>query len=177
MTKTTEAIRAIEGKPGLKMSYKKTEIMFIGLVSSANPTVPLGNERLIKVVGHFKYLGAICFADGKSVKELNSRIGKASAFRELDKDVARSKHRPGHQNKNFTMPVSFPHFCMHVSAGHSMRETRPDLMPLTAKTSWREFMQKYINGLSYRRGRGCNKGADYVEVSLESGCKCSSARC
>ena len=28
-------------------------------------------------------------------------------------------------------------------------------------------------GLDGRKGRGCSKGADYVEVSLESGSRCS----
>ena len=40
----------------------------------------------IKVVDHFRHLGAYCSADGSNTKELNNRIGKASAaFRELDK--------------------------------------------------------------------------------------------
>ena len=86
MANTTEAIRAITGKLGLKMSYKKTEIMSIGKASGSNPIFPVGNEGLIKVVDHFKYLGAFCSAGGTNVKELNSRIGKTSAaFRELDK--------------------------------------------------------------------------------------------
>ena len=86
MAKTTEAIRVMAGKLGLKMSYKKTEIMSIGRASASNPTVPLGDEGIIKVVDHFKYLGAYCSADGSNIKELNNRIGKASAaFRELDK--------------------------------------------------------------------------------------------
>ena len=43
-------------------------------------------DHLIKVVDHFKFLGAFCNSDGLNVKELNSRIGRASAaFRELDK--------------------------------------------------------------------------------------------
>ena len=85
MAKTTEAIRVMAGKLGLKMSYKKTEIMSIGRASASNPTVPLGDEGIIKVVDHFKYLGAYCSADGSNIKELNNRIGKASAaFRELD---------------------------------------------------------------------------------------------
>ena len=58
MAKTTEAIRVMAGKLGLKMSYKKTEIMSIGRANASNPTVPLGDESIIKVVDHFKYLGA-----------------------------------------------------------------------------------------------------------------------
>ena len=86
MANTTEAIRAIAGKLGLEMSYKKTEIMSIGQASASNPIVPLGNEGRIKVVSYFKYLGAFCSADGTNFKELSSRIGRASAsFRELDK--------------------------------------------------------------------------------------------
>ena len=86
MAKTTKAIHICAGKLGLKMSYKKTEIMPIGRASASNPIVPLGNEGNIKVVEHFKYLGAYCSADGTNVKELNNRVGKASAaFRELDK--------------------------------------------------------------------------------------------
>ena len=86
MAKTTEAIREIAGKLGLKMSYKKTEIMSIRRASISNPTVPLGNEGLIKVVDHFKYLGAFYSANVTNVKELNRRTGKAStAFRGLDK--------------------------------------------------------------------------------------------
>ena len=66
--------------------YKKTEIMSIGQASGSNPIVPLGNEGLIKVVDHSKYLGAVCSANGTNIKELNSRTGKAAAaFRELDK--------------------------------------------------------------------------------------------
>ena len=44
--------------------------------------------KLIKVVQlqHFKYLGAYCSSDGSNAKELNNKIGRASAaFRELDK--------------------------------------------------------------------------------------------
>ena len=87
MAKTTEAIRVIAGKIGLKMSYKKTEIMSIGLSSASSPMiVPFGNEGFIKMVGHFNYLGAFCSANGTNVKELNCRIRKASAaLRELDK--------------------------------------------------------------------------------------------
>ena len=86
MANTTEAIRAIAGKLGLKMSYKKTAIMSIGQASGSNSIVPLGNKGLIKVVDCFKYLGAFCSADGTNVKELNGRIGKASAaFSELKK--------------------------------------------------------------------------------------------
>ena len=36
MANTTEAIRAIAGKLGLKMSYKKTEIMSIEQASGSN---------------------------------------------------------------------------------------------------------------------------------------------
>ncbi|XP_072039784.1 uncharacterized protein [Amphiura filiformis] len=68
------------------MSYKKTEIMSISRSNVTKPAVHLGNEGLIKVVDHFKYLSAYCSADGSNVKELNNRIGKATgAFRELDK--------------------------------------------------------------------------------------------
>ena len=42
--------------------------------------VPMGDEGLIKVVDHFKYLGAYCSADGSNAKELNHRIGKASVL-------------------------------------------------------------------------------------------------
>ena len=73
-------------KLGLKMGYKKTEIMSIGQVSVTNPIVPLGNEGLIKAVDHSKYLEAFCSANGTNVKKLNNKIGRASAaFRELDK--------------------------------------------------------------------------------------------
>jgi hypothetical protein len=79
MANTTESIRVIVGKIGLKMSYKKTELMSIGQASPSNPSMPLGDDGIIKVVDHFKYLGAYCSADGSNTKELNSRIGKASA--------------------------------------------------------------------------------------------------
>ena len=83
MADTTEAIRATAGKLGLMMSFKKTEILPIGQVATV-PSVPLGNEGTIKVVDHFKYLGAYCSGDGSITKEFNHRIGKASgAFREL----------------------------------------------------------------------------------------------
>ena len=86
MAETTEAIRNIARKLGLQMSYKKTEILPIGCATTLTPVVPLGDEGNIKVVDHFKYLGAYCSADGSNTKELNNRIGKASAaFRELDK--------------------------------------------------------------------------------------------
>ena len=71
-------VRKTTGKSGLKMSYKKKEIIFIRQASKANLIVPLGNEGLIKVVDHFKYLGAFCSMGPTS----KGRIGKASgAFR------------------------------------------------------------------------------------------------
>ena len=86
MAKTTEAIRATAGKLDLQMSYKKTAIMSVGQASVPNPIVLLGNEGLIKVVDNFKYLAAFCSANGTNFKELNSRIGRASAaLRELYK--------------------------------------------------------------------------------------------
>ena len=86
MAKTTEAIRVAAGKLGLQMSFKKTEILPSQHQSSnTTPAVPLGNEGIIKVVDHFKYLGAYSSADGSNAKEINHRIGKASGiFRELD---------------------------------------------------------------------------------------------
>ena len=86
MAETTKAIRATEGKLGLQMSFKKTEILQIGRQPSKTvPSIPLGNEGITKVVDHFKYLGAYCSADGTNAKELNHRLGKASGtFRELD---------------------------------------------------------------------------------------------
>ena len=77
MAETTEAIRDIAGKLGLKMSHK-TKIMSIGQASVFNPVVPLGNEGIIKVVDHFKYLSA---ADGTNItNEMNNKIGKALSF-------------------------------------------------------------------------------------------------
>ena len=59
--------------------------MSIGRASVSNPIVTFGNEGLMKVVDHFKYLGACRSANGTNVKELNSRIGRALAvFKELD---------------------------------------------------------------------------------------------
>ena len=86
MAETIEAIRATAGKLGLQMSFKKTEILPIGLQPSKTvPAVPLGNEEIIKVVDNFKYLRAYCSADGTNAKELNHRLGKASGtFKELD---------------------------------------------------------------------------------------------
>ena len=81
MIKTTEAIREIAGKLGLKMSYKKTEIMSIGQASAFNPIVPLSIEVHIKVGEPLQVPRSFLH-----VKELNSRIGKdLAAFRELDK--------------------------------------------------------------------------------------------
>ena len=40
------------------MSFKKIELMSIGKSTSHNAFVPLGNEGKIKVLEHFKYLGA-----------------------------------------------------------------------------------------------------------------------
>ena len=92
MAETTEAIRTTAGKLGLHMSFKKTELMSIGKSTSSNPIVPLGNEGNIKVVEHFKYLGAFSSADGTNVKEINNRVGKAAgAFRELEK-VWKDRH-------------------------------------------------------------------------------------
>ena len=86
MVETTEATRATAGKLGLQMIFKKTEILPIQHQSSkTTPVVPLGNEGIIKVVDHFKYLGAYGSTDGTNAKEINHRIGKASGtFRKLD---------------------------------------------------------------------------------------------
>ena len=46
------------------------------------------------------------------------------------------------------------------------------------KTSWQKVIQKNISKMDLGCwGRGCRKGADYVEVSFRSGSKCSNARC
>ena len=83
MAETTEAIRAAAGKLGLQMSFKKTEILPIQHQSSkTTPAVPLENEGIIKLVDHFKYLGAYNSADGSNAKEINHRIGKHLAHSE-----------------------------------------------------------------------------------------------
>ena len=46
MAETTEAIPDIAGKLGLKLSYKKNDILSIGRASVSNPVVPLGNEGM-----------------------------------------------------------------------------------------------------------------------------------
>ena len=77
------------------MSFKKTELMTIGkstasaYTPSSTPIVPLGNEGNIKVVEHFKYLGAFCSADGTIGKEL-----KATELAELQ-DLSGSWRRYG----------------------------------------------------------------------------------
>ena len=99
MAETTEAIRVAAGKLGLQMSFKKTEILPIQHQSSkTTPAVPLGNEGIIKVVDHFKYLGAYSSADGSNAKEINHRIGKASGtFRRIGHGVERSVYQPKYQ--------------------------------------------------------------------------------
>ena len=83
---TTKAIRVTAGNFGLQMSFKKTEIMSVSQARVPNHIVLLGNEGHIKVVQHFKYLGAYCNWNGANTKKLNNRIGRVSAaFRELDK--------------------------------------------------------------------------------------------
>ena len=68
------------------MSFKKTEIMSVGHNPQKDVTVPLGDEGNIKVVDHFKYMGAYSNSDGNNTKELNYRTGKATGvFKELDK--------------------------------------------------------------------------------------------
>ena len=70
---TAEAIHATVGKLGLQMSFKKTEILPNGhQPSKSAPAVPLGNEGIIKVVDHFKYLGAYCSTDGTNAKNLTT---------------------------------------------------------------------------------------------------------
>ena len=44
MAETTETIGKYASKPGLTMSFKKTEIMPIGHHSNNDPTVHLGDE-------------------------------------------------------------------------------------------------------------------------------------
>ena len=86
MAETTVAIRTTAGILALHTSFKKTELMPTGKSTSPNPIVPLGNEGHIKVLEHFKYLGAFSSAGGTHVKELNNIIDKAAgAFRELEK--------------------------------------------------------------------------------------------
>ena len=59
--------------------------MSVGRARASNPSIPLGDEGIIKVVDHFKYIRAYGSADGSNSNESNNRIGKASAaFRELD---------------------------------------------------------------------------------------------
>ena len=100
MANTTEAIHATAGKLGLKMSFKKTEILPIGHSCTTPSIVPLGDEGNIKVVQHFKYLGACCSADGTNTKELNHRVGKAAgAFKRTRCGVERSIYQFEYQDE------------------------------------------------------------------------------
>ena len=86
MANTTEAIRATAGKLGFEDGLQENRDSANWSLLHNTPTVPLGDEGNIKVVQHFKYLGAYCSADGTNTKELNHRVGKvAGAFRELDR--------------------------------------------------------------------------------------------
>ena len=109
--------------------------MSIGQASASNPIVPLSIEGHIKVGEPLQVPRSLLH-----VKELNSRIGKAlAAFRELDK-VWRDRNINLDTSWNFTMTVSFPHSCMHASAGHSLSVMRSDLTPLTCMRCQRKIL-------------------------------------
>ena len=155
MAETTEAIRATAGKLGLQMSFKKTEILPIQHQSSkTTPSVPLGNEGIIKVVNQFEYLGAYSSADGSNaMKEINHRIG----WKYLSLSVI---HRAHSENWtwcrkigistllprwNFTMPVACRPYYMLPNVGVLQKEMKPDLMPSTCDVSVKSCG---LNGLS-----------------------------
>ena len=127
MAETAEAISATAGKLGLQMGFQKTEILPICCVPSKKvPAIPLGNEGTIKVVDHFKYLGAYCSADDTNTKELNHRLGKASGtFRELD-IVWKDRYISLSTEINSIMHVFFPLYCMTLNVGASQREMKLD---------------------------------------------------
>ena len=129
--KTTGAIHEIAGKPGLRMSYKKTEIMCIGQASGSNLIVPLGNEGLIKIVDHFMYFRAFAVPRGLMSKSWTVELRKHQQPSESWTRCGAIETSIWTPKWNFTPPVSFPHFYMHVIAGHSLREMKPDLMLLT----------------------------------------------
>ena len=136
--KQTEAIRATARKLGLQMSFKITEILPIGRQSSKTaPVVPLGNEGIIKVVDHFKYLVAYCSADGSNGKELNHRLGKVSGiFRELDVVWKDRNINLSTKMKFYNALFCLP-YCMPLNVGASQREMKLDYMPLICDASVR----------------------------------------
>lgn len=66
-----------EGKKyGMKINTEKTKIMKFSKSISSDVKVKIDN-KIIKQVTEFKYLGAIFTNDGRDVKEIKSRIGLA----------------------------------------------------------------------------------------------------
>ena len=61
---------------------------------------------------------------------------------------------------NFTPPVPFPHLYMHVRAGHSLREMKSNLMPMTYAATARSYGSYY--GPTYYKWtvslRNCTSG-------------------
>jgi len=79
-------IESESNKVGLGINIKKTETMVITKKKEIPPcNITLNGQRL-KQVNSFKYLGALITSDGRSIKEVKSRIAQAKkAFSDLKK--------------------------------------------------------------------------------------------
>ena len=133
MTKISEAIGAIARKLGLKMSYKKTQITSNGVPT---PSFHLETKISSRLWTTSSALKVSAVPMGPMSKSWTAELRKHEQLSESGK-IKTSIWTP---KWHFTMSVSFPHFYMHVCAGQSLREMKPDLMPLPCAASAGSYM-------------------------------------
>ena len=76
MNEFLEVLQVEGARIGLKINVKKTKSLRLGI--SEDEKVTLGNEK-IDHVGSFTYLGSIISKDGRSSKDVKSRIAQAQS--------------------------------------------------------------------------------------------------
>ena len=121
---------AIAGKLGLKMSYKKTEIMSIRQAIVSNPVVSLMNVlSRWRVSSNILELSTLQM--GPIPKSWTTELVKHQQLSENWIRFGKTATSIWTPKWNSIMPVCSPPSCMLPSAGHSQRQMSPDKILLT----------------------------------------------
>ena len=82
-----EKLQEACNRKGLKINIDKTEVMVATKKRETVNTEIMLNGKKLKQVQHFKYLGSIITEDGRSEKEIKTRIGIAKTTFEKQKKI------------------------------------------------------------------------------------------
>ena len=170
MTKTTEAIRAIAGKLGLKMSYIKTWIMSIGR-TSRSPTQSSYLETNVSLKVAWTTSSTLVLSAvpmGPTSQSWTAELGKHQQLSEnmrVGQGVARLKHQFGHQNEICSLRKISPDLMLYAASARSYWLYGPSILK-TAQL--RKIQDKAVPALQQSSGNATYNGlVIYKEMTLD----------